>query len=58
MAIFSGLRVGLDPQINAIGALMVVGVTMVVAVSFAATRIGGFMMGRRGGRHPNATPIL
>ena len=40
MAIFSGLRVGLDPQINAVGTLMVVGVAAIVGVSFAATRIG------------------
>ena len=51
MAIFSGLRVGLDPQINAIGALMVVGVAIIVAASFTATRIGGFMMTRHGGNY-------
>jgi putrescine transport system permease protein len=47
MAIFSGLRVGLDPQINAIGTLMVVGVATIVAMTFAATRLGGVL----GGRH-------
>jgi putrescine transport system permease protein len=40
MAIFSGLRVGLDPQINAVGTLMVVGVTAIVGISFAAMRLG------------------
>jgi len=47
MAIFSGLRVGLDPQINAVGTLMVVGVTAIVAISFAATRIGVLASGWR-----------
>ena len=47
MAIFSGLRVGLDPQINAIGTFMVVGVAAIVAITFAATRIGGSLGGRR-----------
>jgi putrescine transport system permease protein len=47
MAIFSGLRVGLDPQINAIGTLMVAGVAAVVGISFAAARFGGLMSGRR-----------
>ena len=37
MAIFSGLHVGLDPQINAIGTLMLAGVATVVGLSFAAT---------------------
>jgi len=36
MAIFSALHVGLDPQINAIGTLMLAGVAVVVAVSFLA----------------------
>jgi len=36
MAIFSGLHVGLDPQINAIGTLMLAGIAAVVAVSFVA----------------------
>jgi putrescine transport system permease protein len=40
MAIFSGLRVGLDPQINAVGTLMVVGVTAIVGICFAAMRLG------------------
>jgi len=40
MAIFSGLRVGLDPQINAVGTLMVVGVTTIVGIAFAASRLG------------------
>jgi putrescine transport system permease protein len=47
MAIFSGLRVGLDPQINAIGTFMVVGVAAIVAITFAATRLGGSLSGRR-----------
>jgi putrescine transport system permease protein len=47
MAIFSGLRVGLDPQINAVGTLMVVGVTVIVGISFAATRIGALTSRRR-----------
>ena len=46
MAIFSGLRVGLDPQINAVGTLMVVGVALIVGVSVAATRIGGLKSSR------------
>lgn len=37
MAIFSGLHVGLDPQINAIGTLMLASVTTVVVLAFAAT---------------------
>jgi putrescine transport system permease protein len=51
MAIFSGLRVGLDPQINAVGTLMVAGVTAVVGISFAATRIGALTSRRRAQRH-------
>lgn len=47
MAIFSGLRVGLDPQINAIGTFMVVGVAAIVAITFAAMRLGGSISGRR-----------
>jgi putrescine transport system permease protein len=47
MAIFSGLRVGLDPQINAIGTLMVVGIAAIVGVSFTAMRIGGSKAWRR-----------
>lgn len=47
MAIFSGLRVGLDPQINAVGTLMVAGVALIVGVSFAAMRIGGLKHARR-----------
>jgi putrescine transport system permease protein len=47
MAIFSGLRVGLDPQINAVGTLMVLGVASIVGVSFAAARIGGLRNSRR-----------
>jgi putrescine transport system permease protein len=52
MAIFSGLRVGLDPQINAVGTLMVAGVTAVVGISFAATRIGALTSRRRAQGHP------
>ena len=51
MAIFSGLRVGLDPQINAAGTLMVVGVTAVVGISFVATRIGALTSRRRAQGH-------
>ncbi len=40
MAIFSGLRVGLDPQINAVGTLMVVGVAAIAAVFHMALRVG------------------
>lgn len=47
MAIFSGLRVGLDPQINAIGTLMVVGIAAIVGVSFTLMRIGGSRPWRR-----------
>ena len=47
MAIFSGLRVGLDPQINAVGTLMVVGVAAIVGVSLIAARIGAWTSGRR-----------
>jgi putrescine transport system permease protein len=46
MAIFSGLRVGLDPQINAVGTLMVVGVAAIVGISFAATRLGAWRRDR------------
>jgi putrescine transport system permease protein len=46
MAIFSGLRVGLDPQINAIGTLMVIGVAAIVAITFAASRLGAILGGR------------
>lgn len=38
MAIFSSLRVGLDPQINAVGTLLIAGVSTIVVVSFAAAR--------------------
>lgn len=51
MAIFSGLRVGLDPQINAVGTLMVAGVAAIVGISFAATRLGTLK-----GRPRKATP--
>lgn len=37
MVIFSGLHVGLDPQINAIGTLMLAGVATIVGLSFAVT---------------------
>ena len=47
MAIFSGLRVGLNPQINAVGTLMVVGVAAIVGISFAAMRIGALASLRR-----------
>jgi putrescine transport system permease protein len=40
MAIFSGLRVGLDPQINAVGTLMVVGVAAIAALFHMAARVG------------------
>ena len=46
MAIFSGLRVGLDPQINAVGTLMVAGVAAIVGISFAATRLGAWRRDR------------
>jgi len=36
MAIFSALHVGLDPQINAIGTLMLTGIAVIVGVSFLA----------------------
>ena len=41
MAIFSSLHVGINPQINALGTLMLVGVAGVVGLSFLATRLGG-----------------
>jgi putrescine transport system permease protein len=47
MAIFSGLRVGLDPQINAVGTLMVVGVAVIVGIAFVTARIGAWTSGRR-----------
>jgi putrescine transport system permease protein len=45
MAMFSGLRVGLDPQINAIGTFMLIGVATIVAITFAATRLGANLGG-------------
>ena len=39
MAIFSGLRIGLDPQINAVGTLLIAGASVIVAISFAFTRL-------------------
>jgi putrescine transport system permease protein len=54
MVIFSGLRVGLDPQINAVGTLMIVGIAAVVGLSFVATRLG-VLRGRRRNRPPNST---
>ncbi len=39
MAIFSGLRVGLDPQINAVGTLLIASVSAVVIVCFGFTRL-------------------
>jgi len=56
MAIFSGLRVGLDPQINAVGTLMVVGVAGIVGVSFITARIGAWTSGRRGVTPIGTTP--
>jgi putrescine transport system permease protein len=52
MAIFSGLHVGLDPQINAIATLMLVGVAAIAGLSYALSRAGG--MGAR--RAMAATP--
>ena len=52
IAAFSGFRIGLDPQINAVGTLMVVGVTAIVGISFVAARIGAWTSG-----HRRATPI-
>jgi putrescine transport system permease protein len=46
MAIFSGLHVGLDPQINAIATLMLLGVATIAGISFATSRIGR-IAGRR-----------
>ena len=54
MAIFSGLRVGLDPQINAVGTLMVVGIAATVGISFAAARIGALTSQRRKRRESSA----
>ena len=48
MAIFSGLRVGLDPQINAVGTLMVVGVAAIAAVFHMAVRVGVWTRRARG----------
>jgi putrescine transport system permease protein len=39
MAIFSALRTGIDPQINAVGTLLVAGVSLLVALSFAMSRL-------------------
>jgi len=54
MAIFSSLRVGLNPQINAIGTLMVAGVAVIVGVAFAATRLGVFGALKRGALEPGS----
>ena len=40
MAIFSSLHVGISPQINALGTLMLVGVALVVGLSSIGTRLG------------------
>jgi len=53
MAIFSGLRVGLDLQINAVGTLMVVGIGAVVGLSTAGTRLG-VLTGRCRNRPPKS----
>jgi putrescine transport system permease protein len=39
MAIFSGLRLGLDPQINAVGTILIGAVSLIIVVSFAAVRL-------------------
>lgn len=40
MAVFSSVRVGLNPEINAIGTLMVSTIAVVVGITFAALRFG------------------
>lgn len=40
MAIFSSLRVGVNPEINAIGALMIAGVAALYTIAFLAVRLG------------------
>ena len=40
MAVFSSVRVGLNPQINAIGTLMLVGIAAIVGITFGAIRLG------------------
>jgi putrescine transport system permease protein len=40
MAIFSSLRVGVNPEINAIGALMIAGVAGLYTIAFLAVRLG------------------
>jgi putrescine transport system permease protein len=40
MAIFSSLRVGVNPEINAIGTLMLIGVALVFTAAFAVVSLG------------------
>jgi putrescine transport system permease protein len=40
MAIFSSLRVGVNPEINAIGTLMIAGVAAIFTVAFLCVRLG------------------
>jgi putrescine transport system permease protein len=40
MAIFSSLRVGVNPEINAIGTLMVAGIAALYTIAFVAVRLG------------------
>ncbi len=50
MAIFSSLRVGVNPEINAIGTLMLAGVAMIFTVAFLAVRLGNRAKARRSQR--------
>jgi putrescine transport system permease protein len=47
MAIFSSLRVGVNPEINAIGTLMLAGVAAIVTVAFLAVMFGARMKAKR-----------
>jgi putrescine transport system permease protein len=47
MAIFSSLRVGVNPEINAIGTLMLAGVAMIFTVAFVAVSLGNRAKARR-----------
>ena len=50
MAIFSSLRVGINPEINAIGTLMVAGVAAIVAMAFLAVTLGNRAKQKHGRR--------
>jgi putrescine transport system permease protein len=47
MAIFSSLRVGVNPEINAIGTLMLAGVALIFTAAFLAVSIGNRAKAKR-----------